>query len=62
MTSLNQKNWLKSIENIVKIISIKFQQYFQNINCVGKIMFKQHENDFTKYRLELWTQFRTDGR
>ena len=45
----------------MKIISIKFQQYFQNINCVGKIMFKQHENDFTKYRLELWTQFRTDG-
>ncbi|KZP00289.1 P-loop containing nucleoside triphosphate hydrolase protein [Calocera viscosa TUFC12733] len=53
-----EDRWLPALEQLVASINEKFSDAFTRVSCVGEIKIGKDEQDYAKWRIEIWVKFR----
>ncbi|KZT60822.1 P-loop containing nucleoside triphosphate hydrolase protein [Calocera cornea HHB12733] len=53
-----EDKWLPALEQLIASINEKFSDAFTRIQCVGEIKIGKDEQDYAKWRIEIWVKFR----
>ncbi|KDO35052.1 hypothetical protein SPRG_01116 [Saprolegnia parasitica CBS 223.65] len=54
--------WVKKLVKVVDNINTSFQQYFQEIGCVGEVLLNKDDDDVAKWGIERRAQFRMNAK
>jgi len=54
--------WEGRLEPLVTRINASFTKYFRQIGCAGEVRFFKSAEDFDKYAIEIWVQFRDEDK
>ncbi|EQC41215.1 hypothetical protein SDRG_01190 [Saprolegnia diclina VS20] len=54
--------WVEELDKVVGNINTSFQQYFQEIGCVGEVLLNMDDDDVAKWGIERRAQFRMNAK